>query len=257
MIDTHSHLYGKEFDGDRKAVIQRAKDAGVESIFLPNEDETTLAAVLSTCEANPGLCYPMIGFHPECVDKDFKKRLLPMRRLLERKNPYIGIGEIGMDLYWDRTYLKEQQEALEIQVQWAMEFHLPLMIHCRSAYPELFEVLEPYKRQLTGVFHSFAGTEEEVSKLLDYEGFMLGINGILTFKKSTLSNVLVSTVPLDRLVLETDSPYLAPVPYRGRRNESCFVKEIAMKLASVYDVSFDRIDHITTKNALKVFNSFV
>lgn len=257
MIDTHSHLYGKEFDDDREAVMQRAKDAGVKCVFLPNEDETTLSAVLSTCAANPGFCYPMIGFHPECVDKEFKKRLLPMRRLLERKNPYIGIGETGMDLYWDRAYLKEQQEALEIQVQWALDFHLPLMVHCRSAYSELLEVFEPYKRQLTGVFHSFTGTEEEAFKLLDYEGFMLGINGILTFKKSKLPNVLASTVPLDRLVLETDSPYLAPVPYRGRRNESSFVKEIAMRLASVYDVSFDKISHITTNNALKVFNLFV
>ncbi|MCE2617156.1 MAG: TatD family hydrolase [Phocaeicola sp.] len=257
MIDTHAHLYGKEFDDDRTAVMQRAKDVGVERIFLPNEDETTLAAVLTVCEANPGFCYPMIGFHPECVDKDFKKRLLPMKELLQHKNPYIGIGEIGMDLYWDKTYLKEQQEVLEIQVQWAMEFHLPLMIHCRSAYSELFEILEPYKRQLTGVFHSFSGTEEEASKLLDYDGFMLGINGIVTFKKSTLSEVLASTVPLDRLVLETDSPYLAPVPYRGRRNESSFVKETAMKLSSVYCVGFGEIDRITTKNALKVFNSFV
>ena len=153
--------------------------------------------------------------------------------------------------------MKEQQEALDIQVQWAMEFHLPLMIHCRSAYSELFDVLDPYKKQLTGVFHSFSGTEEEAFKLLDYDGFMLGINGIVTFKKSMLPEILASVVSLEHLVLETDSPYLAPVPYRGRRNESSFVKETAMKLASVYEVSFEDIDRITTKNALKVFNSFV
>lgn len=158
-----------------------------------------------------------------------------------------------MDLYWDKTYLKEQQKALDIQVQWALEYHLPLVLHCRDAFPELFEVMEPYKKtELSGVFHSFTGTLEEAEKVLEYSRFVFGINGVVTFKKSSLPEVLTH-LPLDRIVLETDSPYLAPVPFRGRRNESSYIKNVAMKLAEIYAVDFEYIDRITTNNALKVF----
>ena len=218
MIDTHSHLYDQTFDADRPEVISRAKAAGVEKIFLPNEDETTLDAVLKMCSDYPGYCYPMLGFHPECVDAQFKERLLPMKKYLST-HPFVAIGEIGMDLYWDKTYKKEQQEALDIQVQWALEHDLPVMIHCRNAYPELFEVLSPYRKELTGVFHCFEGT------------------------------------PLSRIVLETDAPYLAPVPFRGKRNESSFVRSVAEKLSEIYQCKLSEIELQTTKNAIKVFKS--
>lgn len=252
MIDTHSHLYDKAFDEDRAAVMRRAKEAGVEKIFLPNEDETTIHALLNVCEAYRDFCYPMLGFHPECIDKDYRRRLTLLKNFLKEQR-FIAVGEVGIDLYWNKTYLKEQQEALDMQAQWAMEYDLPLVIHCRSAFSELFDVLQPYKNRLNGVFHSFSGTTEEADALLDYNGFMLGVNGILTFKNSTLAPVLSATVPLDRIVLETDAPYLAPVPHRGRRNESSFVKDIARKLSAVYGRNLEEIDRITTKNALKVF----
>lgn len=252
MIDTHSHLYDKVFDVDRAEVMARAKAVGVEKIFLPNEDETTIEAVLHVCEEYPGYCYPMLGFHPECVDARFRERLLPMKTFLS-SHSFIAIGEVGMDLYWDQIFRKEQQEALDIQVQWAMEYDLPVMIHCRKAYPELFEVLSPYQKQLTGVFHCFEGTEKEAEALLEYEGFMLGVNGIVTFKKSTLPQVLPSVVPLGRIVMETDSPYLAPVPFRGKRNESSYVRQVAMKLSEIYQCDLSEIDAVTTKNAIKVF----
>ena len=254
MIDTHSHLYDKIFDVDRSDVMARAKAAGVEKIFLPNEDETTLGSLLHVCEEYPDYCYPMLGFHPECVDAGYRERLLPMKSFLSTHS-FIAIGEVGMDLYWDKTYKKEQQEALDIQVQWAMEYELPVMIHCRNAFPELFEVLSPYQKQLTGVFHCFDGTEEDAAASLEYEGFMLGVNGIVTFKKSTLPQVLLSSVPLNRIVLETDSPYLAPVPFRGKRNESSFVRSVAEKLAAIYRCDLSEIDVITTKNAIKVFKT--
>ena len=254
MIDTHSHLYDQTFDADRPEVISRAKAAGVEKIFLPNEDETTLDAVLKMCSDYPGYCYPMLGFHPECVDAQFKERLLPMKKYLSAHS-FVAIGEIGMDLYWDKTYKKEQQEALDIQVQWALEHDLPVMIHCRNAYPELFEVLSPYRKELTGVFHCFEGTVEDAEALLGYEGFMLGVNGIVTFKKSTLPQVLTAAVPLSRIVLETDAPYLAPVPFRGKRNESSFVRSVAEKLSEIYQCKLSEIELQTTKNAIKVFKS--
>ena len=254
FVDTHTHLYVEEFDEDRELTLIRAGEAGVARLFMPNIDDTTVDAMLALCRSHEG-CYPMIGFHPTSVDADWKARLAAVRRWLESPQTFYGIGEVGLDLYWDKTYKKEQMQAFEIQIEWALEHDLPLVVHCREAYPELFEVLAPYKNTgLRGIFHSFTGTEEEAARLLEYTGFLLGINGVVTFKKSVLPSVLPH-VPLGRIVLETDSPYLAPVPYRGKRNESAYLVEVAGKLSEIYSVPLEEIARVTTENACRMFRT--
>lgn len=253
MIDTHSHLFVEEFTEDLPAVVDRARAAGVSKVFMPNIDDTTVEDMLEVCAVYKGYCFPMIGFHPTSVDADSAPRIRNMKKRLSGEHPYIAIGEVGMDLYWDKTYLKEQQKALDEQIQWALEYRLPLVLHCREAFPELFEVLAPYKNtELNGIFHSFTGTSEEAEQVLEYSRFVFGINGVVTFKKSTLPEIL-TRIPLDRIVIETDSPYLAPVPFRGKRNESSYIKNVAIKLAEIYGMDFEKVDRITTDNALKVF----
>lgn len=254
LIDTHTHMFAEEFNEDRELAIIRATEAGVTRLFMPNIDDTSVEDMLALCNAHDG-CYPLIGFHPTSVDANWKSRLKVVENWLRSEQRFFGIGEVGMDLYWDKTYLKEQMLVLDEQVKWALEFDLPLIVHCREAYPELLEVLAPYRDSgLTGIFHSFTGTEDEAGRLLEYPGFMLGINGVVTFKKSTLPESLKS-VPLQRLVLETDSPYLAPVPYRGKRNESAYLVKVAEKLSELYGVSMEEIGRITSENALKVFKN--
>lgn len=254
MIDTHSHIFSEEFKEDLSEVIARAKEIGVEKIFMPNIDDTSVEDMLNVCQAYPDYCFPMIGFHPTSVEgPDAIYKVREMKKHLVEGHPYIAVGEVGLDLYWDKTWLKEQQLILDEQIQWALEWNLPLVIHCREAFPELFQVLEPYKHtELTGVFHSFTGTVDEARELMDYSRFMIGINGVVTFKKSTLPEVL-QEVPLTKLVLETDSPYLAPVPFRGKRNETSYVKRVAVKLAELYGMEIGEVERQTTENALKVF----
>lgn len=254
LTDTHTHLFVEEFDPDRDLAIIRARESGVYRLFMPNIDETTVEAMLATCKAHPA-CYPMIGLHPTSVDQDWKEKLAAVEKWLRGPETFFGIGEVGIDLYWDRTFRDEQMQAFDLQVQWALEFGLPLSIHARNAYPEVLEVLEPYRKEpaLSGVFHCFSGTEEEASRLLAFDRFMLGINGTVTFKKSTLPEVL-KKLPLERLVLETDSPYLAPVPQRGKRNESAFLVHVAEKLSDIFGLPLDQIASQTTANALKVFS---
>ena len=254
MIDTHSHIFSEEFKEDLSEVIARAKEIGVEKIFMPNIDDTSVEDMLNVCQAYPDYCFPMIGFHPTSVEgPDAIYKVREMKKHLVEGHPYIAVGEVGLDLYWDKTWLKEQQLILDEQIQWALEWNLPLVIHCREAFPELFQVLEPYKHtELTGVFHSFTGTVDEARELMGYSRFMIGINGVVTFKKSTLPEVL-QEVPLTKLVLETDSPYLAPVPFRGKRNETSYVKRVAVKLAELYGMEIGEVERQTTENALKVF----
>lgn len=254
MIDTHSHIFSEEFKEDLSEVITRAKEIGVEKIFMPNIDDTSVEDMLNVCQAYPDYCFPMIGFHPTSVEgPDAIYKVREMKKHLVEGHPYIAVGEVGLDLYWDKTWLKEQQLILDEQIQWALEWNLPLVIHCREAFPELFQVLEPYKHtELTGVFHSFTGAVDEARELMDYSRFMIGINGVVTFKKSTLPEVL-QEVPLAKLVLETDSPYLAPVPFRGKRNETSYVKRVAVKLAELYGIEIGEVERQTTENALKVF----
>ena len=255
MIDTHSHLFVEEFAEDLPEVMQRAKDAGVTHIFMPNIDHTSVEDMLRVCAAYPGYCFPMLGFHPTSVDADSLKLLPLMKRMLKENHPFVAIGEVGMDLYWNKTYLREQQQVLDEQIQWALEWKLPLILHCREAFPEMFEVLRPYKdTELGGIFHSFTGTQEEMEEILTYGNFMVGVNGVVTFKKSTLPQVLAD-VPLGRIVLETDSPYLAPVPYRGKRNETSYIYKVKEKLAEIYGVTAEEVDAQTTCNALKVFKT--
>ena len=253
MIDTHSHLFVEEFSEDLPSVIQRAKDVGVERVFMPNIDDESLEDMLKVCSLYPGYCFPMLGYHPTSVDASSMAKVLRMKEHLVSGHPFIAIGEVGLDLYWDKTYLREQQLVLDEQIQWALEWDLPMVIHSREAFPELFDVLKPYKNTgLKGIFHSFTGTQDEAREALEYDNFMLGINGVVTFKKSSLPEVL-KQVPLERLVLETDSPYLAPTPFRGKRNESSFVVKVADKLAEIYGVSKSEVCSITSNNALKVF----
>ena len=254
MIDTHSHIFSEEFQDDLPEVIARAREVGVEKIFMPNIDDTSLQAMLDVAGRYPDYCYPMLGFHPTSVEgPEAINKVREMKRCLVSGHRYIAIGEVGLDLYWDKTWLKEQQQVLDEQIQWALEWDLPLVIHCREAFPELFQVLAPYKEtKLTGVFHSFTGTAAEACELMDYPHFMIGINGVVTFKKSTLPEAL-KEVPLTRLVLETDSPYLAPVPFRGKRNESAYVKQVAVKLAELYEKEIGEVERQTTENALKLF----
>jgi TatD DNase family protein len=253
MIDTHTHLFVEEFAEDLPLVIQRAKEAGVERVFMPNIDDESLEDMLRVCVQYPGYCFPMLGYHPTSVDASSFEKVMRMKEHLVPGHPYIAIGEVGLDLYWDKTYLREQQLVLDEQIRWALEWNLPLVIHCREAFAELFDVLKPYKNTgLKGVFHSFTGTQDEAWEALEYDNFMLGINGVVTFKKSSLPEVL-KQVPLNRLVLETDSPYLAPVPFRGKRNESAYVKRVAVKLAELYEKEIGEVERQTTANALKVF----
>ena len=216
LIDTHSHLFLEEFSEDLPQVIERARSAGVTHIFMPNIDSTTIDSMLSVCNTYNDYCFPMIGLHPTSVNADYEKELEIVARELRSFNKYIAIGEVGMDLYWDKTFLKEQQIVLDKQINWALEYDLPVVIHCRDAFGYIYNVLEPYKNtSLKGVFHSFTGTDDEAARILEFSGFLIGINGVVTFKKSRLPEVMTK-IPLEKIVLETDSPYLTPVPNRVR-----------------------------------------
>ena len=253
LIDTHSHLFLEEFSEDLPQVIERARSAGITHIFMPNIDSTTIDSMLSVCNTYNDDCFPMIGLHPTSVNADYEKELEIVARELKSFNKYIAIGEVGMDLYWDKTFLKEQQIVLDKQINWALEYDLPVVIHCRDAFGYIYNVLEPYKNtSLKGVFHSFTGTDDEAARILEFSGFLIGINGVVTFKKSRLPEVLTK-IPLEKIVLETDSPYLTPVPNRGKRNESAYVKDTLMKVSEIYGMSPEAVGDVTSENALKVF----
>lgn len=253
FIDTHSHLFLEEFADDLPEVIDRAKTAGVSKIFMPNIDCSTIEAMLKVTKQYEGYCYAMMGLHPTSVNENYREELAEMKRLLDLPNSYAAIGEIGMDLYWDKTFLKEQTEVFDTQIQWALEYGLPVVIHSRESFDEVYSVIKNYSDTgLTGIFHSFTGTLNEALKLLEFGSFKLGINGVVTFKKSTLPEVL-KYVPLERIVLETDSPYLTPVPNRGKRNESANVKDTLIKLAEIYQQDVEMVAKVTTESALSVF----
>ena len=258
MIDTHTHLDGDEFADDFEQVLERAQAAGVEVMFLPNVNEATWPRIQSLCRQHPKILCPMIGLHPEDVNptvRNVTQVLDDMEAQLQAGAPVIAIGEVGLDFYWDETYRQEQLDAFERQVEWAEHYDLPLMIHARKAHRELVSIIERHaKAGLHGVFHCFTGSVEEARELLAFDGFLLGIGGVLTFKNSKLPEVLLEAVPLSRIVLETDSPYMAPVPHRGQRNESAYVVEVAKKLADVYGVTLQEVDRMTTENVQAVFH---
>ena len=262
FVDTHCHLDGEEFEEDRDEVMQRAREAGCQAIFLPAIDLASSQRILNLCQQYPDYLYPMIGLHPEEVRADWREQLESIRALLQPPLPLervrvkapIGIGEVGLDFYWSREFEKEQLEAFETQVQWSVETRLPLMIHCRKAQNEMVHILKRYARELPGgVFHCFTGNEKEAAELMQFNRFVLGVGGVLTFKKSHLPEVLPAVVPLDRLVLETDAPYMAPVPMRGQRNEPAFIRYVIARLAEAYGVSEDVICSHTNENVKKVF----
>lgn len=253
-IDTHTHIDGEEFNDDRAETIARAKAAGVSRMFVPAIDLKSVDTVLSVCRENEGYAYPMIGLHPEEVKADWREQLQQMRQMLDGQHPFIAIGEVGLDYYWSREFADEQLKAFEEQVRWSVETRLPLMIHCRKAQNEIVAVMRRYQDQLPGgVFHCFTGNQKEAAELLTFPRFVLGIGGVSTFKSSHLREDLPAVVPLDRIVLETDSPYMAPVPLRGKRNESSFLPHVISTLAASYGVSNDEVARITTATALKVF----
>lgn len=253
LVDSHAHLFLEEFSDDLPEVMERARTAGVTHIFMPNIDSTTVAPMLKVCSDYAGYCFPMIGLHPTSVNADYEKELEVVRRYLEAPERFVAIGEIGMDLYWDKTFVKEQQVVLGRQIEWALEYRLPVVIHCRDAFDYIYNVLQPYKNTaLTGIFHSFTGSEEEAARILEFPGFFVGINGVVTFKKSSLPAVL-PRIPLERIVLETDAPYLTPAPNRGKRNESARIKDTLVKVAEVYARPLEEVADITSGNALKVF----
>ena len=255
-IDTHCHLDGEEFAQDRDAVVQRARETGCKAIFLPAIDVASCHTVLDVCAQYPDYCRPMLGLHPEEVRADWRDQLLAIRHLLLSVSPKpIAIGEIGLDYYWSREFEHEQLEAFEEQVRWAVDMQLPLMIHCRKAQNEMVQIIKKYAQDLPGgVFHCFTGNEHEARQLLEFPQFVLGIGGVLTFKKSHLPETLAATVPLDRIVLETDAPYMAPVPMRGQRNESAFICHIITRMAEAYSVSEEEICRQTNENVNRVFS---
>ena len=253
FVDTHTHIFTTEFDADRAGAVQRAKEAGVGTLCLPAINEQSLPALMALCDAYPGICHPMIGLHPTELGDDSNAVLDRMYGLLKADDRFIAIGEVGLDFYWDDTRKEEQKNVLRRQIEWALETELPLVIHSRSAFDELYAIMDEYRgRGLSGVFHCFSGTDDEARKLLSFDGFYLGIGGVVTYKKSTLPDVLKS-VPLERVVLETDSPYLAPVPKRGRRNESAYVPYVADFLSTIYGCDVERIAAVTTQNARNLF----
>lgn len=254
IIDTHSHLFVEEFDEDRAEVMSRAREAGVQRILMPNIDLSTVEPMLRVCAEYPGFCYPMLGLHPTEVTADYRQGLSELKQVLEsHPQTFVAIGEVGLDLYWDKTYKSEQLAVLEEQIGWALEYDLPLVIHSREAFPELYTLFCHYKdTPIRGIFHSFTGTADEAHSLLEFPGFMLGINGVVTFKKSTLPEALRG-VSLTRLVVETDSPYLAPTPYRGKRNESAYIVRVVEKLAEIYSCSPETVAEQTYTNATNLF----
>lgn len=269
MIDTHAHLDGPEFDNDRTETMARANEAGVTKIFVPAIDLASSHRIIALCRQRPGYLYAMIGLHPEEVHADWQIVLADIKKILTdelqaTKNnsspdiphttPIIAIGEVGLDYYWSREFENEQLLAFEEQVKWSVETRLPLMIHCRKAQNEMVNLLKHYKNELPGgVFHCFTGNEHEAEELLQFSNFVLGIGGVSTFKKSHLPEVLPAVVPMDRIVLETDAPYMAPVPMRGKRNESAYVQYVLERLADAYGVSKEEMERVTDENVARIF----
>lgn len=257
FIDTHTHLDGEEFREDIEDVIKRAQEAGAEKLLVPGINVESLESMRELCAKYPGYLYQMAGLHPEDVKADWREALKTIRTAIDTapKGTYIAIGEVGLDYYWSREFENEQLKAFEEQVRWSIELQLPLMIHCRKAQNEMVRLLRNYAKELPGgVFHCFTGNQNEAAELLQFDRFVLGIGGVSTFKKSHLAEDLKAVVPLERIVLETDAPYMAPVPYRGQRNEPAYVVEVIKKLADAYGVSPDELGRITTENAHRIFH---
>ena len=251
LVDTHTHLYLQEFDADRDEMINRAVSAGISLMLMPNIDVSSISDMLTAAEKYKGICLPMIGLHPTSVKQNYLSQLAKIRET-SRQFRFIAIGEIGIDLYWDKTFITEQTDAFRKQIKWAIESDLPVVVHSRESFSEVFSVLEEFKGSgLKGVLHAFSGTPEDAEKAVNL-GFMLGIGGPLTFKNSRL-DIAVKTAGLENLILETDSPYLAPVPHRGKRNESSYIRIINSKLAEILSLREEDTASATYSNSCRLF----
>ena len=251
ITDTHAHLYSEQFDEDRGAMMQRAFDAGVRRLFIPAIDMESYDSMISLEKAYPDNAFLLLGLHPTYVKENYQEELDFIEKKL-RERSFYGIGEIGIDLYWDRTFFKQQQEVFKTQIQWAKKYKLPIIIHCRDAFDEVFEVLESEKgTDLFGIFHCFTGNLEQAKRAVSYN-LKLGIGGVATFKKGKI-NKFLNEIPLENIVLETDAPYLAPTPYRGKRNEPSYIVKVVEKLADIYQTTPDEIAEVTTKNSRDIF----
>ena len=254
IIDTHSHLYAEEFQEDRLEVLQRAQQTGIGAILLPNIDTDSIGPLEQLADSSP-ICVPMMGLHPTYVKENWQQELAAIEaQLFAAPERYCAVGEIGIDLYWDDAFLEAQKEVFRTQVQWAKKLKLPIAIHVRKAFEELFAVLDSeWTPELSGVFHCFTGSKEQVQRVLKYQNFYFGIGGVLTYKNAGLAEV-VKEIPLDKLLLETDAPYLSPVPFRGKRNEPAYLSEVVCKLHEVLGLSVAELEAYTSANAIKLFH---
>ena len=251
ITDTHTHIYTEEFDNDRDEMMQRAKDAGVTRFFIPAIDSAATERMFDLEKKYPKEVFLMMGLHPTYVKESYKDELAHVKKWIDQRKFY-AIGEIGIDLYWDKTFLKQQQEVFRTQIQWAKEKKLPIVIHCRDAFDEVFEILEEEKGDdLFGIFHCFTGDLEQAKKAISYN-LKLGIGGVVTFKNGKIDKFL-NEIDIKDIVLETDAPYLSPIPYRGKRNESSYITEIVGKLVNIYGLSYQEISEITTQNSIDIF----
>ena len=252
FIDTHTHLYSEEFNADRANVIKKAISAGVTKLFLPNIDSTSIDGMLALEKEYPQNCFPMMGLHPCSVNENVEAELKLVGDWLAKRK-FSAVGEIGIDLYWDKTFFEQQKMAFRKQIDWALQYDLPIVIHCRDAFDEIFEILTAYQKLPKGIFHCFSGNLEQANKIIEHTQFKLGIGGVVTFKNSGLDKV-VEQIDMKHLVLETDSPYLAPVPFRGKRNESGYLMMVAEKVAQIKNSSIAEVAEITTKSAEEIFS---
>ncbi len=253
MIDTHCHLFTEEFDTDRSECIERAKSTGIQKILLPNIDSTSINALYDTEKKYPDTCHAMMGLHPTSVKENYQEELNRVWEELNKRK-FIAIGEIGMDLYWDKSFIEEQKIVFKKQLGWAVQFDYPVSIHCRDAFDEIFSVLDNMTPIPRGVFHCFTGTLEHAQKIIHYNTFKIGIGGVMTFNKSSLAEV-IEQIKLKHIVLETDAPYLAPVPFRGKRNEPSYLKYIIEKLSSIKKIDVENIHKQCFTNTIEVFKN--
>ena len=250
FTDTHTHIYAGEFNPDREALIRKAISNGITDFYMPNIDSSSIEPMLAVEKQFPENCFAMMGLHPCSVKEDYEKELQIVKDWFTRRK-FTAVGEIGIDLYWDKTFLKEQQIAFRTQIELALQYEVPIVIHCRESFKEIMDVLKEFKSLPKGIFHCFSGTYEQAMKTLEL-GFLLGIGGVLTFKNAGLDKV-IEKIDLDHLVLETDAPYLAPVPYRGKRNEPSHLLEVVKKLSQIHNISVEEIARVTSSNAKKLF----
>lgn len=252
IVDTHTHLYASEFDKDRDELVKQAISKGVGHFFLPNIDISSIESMLALEAAYPGHMWPMMGLHPCSVGATWRTDLEQMKQWLNKRK-FVAIGEIGIDLYWDKSTINEQTEAFRMQIEWALHYELPIVIHTRNSFDETFSVLKSFKKLPKGIFHCFSGDLAQAEQVLSLGGFKLGIGGVVTFKNSGLDRV-VSEIALEHLVLETDAPYLSPVPFRGKRNEPSYILEVVKKIAEIKSTTFEQVAIVTGTNALKLFD---